>query len=456
MQKIEKKLLFLILLIGLATFCISPAHAEPAAGDACSTNGAFNISAETGENTRLLICNGSNWKSALDLENTGEVFLQVNNDAGSCTADKLGRLRYDGTSTWHYCNGTTWTSFGGGGGGSTEWTDDGSGNIYNTDSGKVGIKTSSPAVPLHVNGTGMFGNTSETCSSTIEGGLRYNTTSDIFEFCNGSGWVSIAAAGSGGADQTPDAFSFTDKTNQIRDIIVYSNTLTITGFDGPAVAEITGSASPALSVNQGPGVSSATIYPGDSLRLRQASSNLTSTTSYATVTVGTVSDTLSVGTVAQGSKIFYMASSGNTGGLSGADAICQAAADGAGHNATFKAMLSTTAVDVRDHVTIVYPIVNAYDNTTVATVDVWATGSISGIVKQLNGTNSNGHYIRTLSTGSGTLFNASYTCSDLTSSSGSSYPHGNPWYTNSFWFTNNTNAGSLPCGTAYYIYCISD
>lgn len=54
------------------------------------------------------------WIEGLTMDTGGASLFQVANDAGACAAAKLGRIRYNGTATWEYCNGTAWTSFGSG------------------------------------------------------------------------------------------------------------------------------------------------------------------------------------------------------------------------------------------------------------------------------------------------------------------------------------------------------
>lgn len=62
----------------------------------------------------LLSCNGTTWQAvtAWDSSSARSLF-QVNNDTGACNSTKLGRVRYNGTATWEYCNGTSWTTLGG-------------------------------------------------------------------------------------------------------------------------------------------------------------------------------------------------------------------------------------------------------------------------------------------------------------------------------------------------------
>lgn len=60
-----------------------------------------------------------------------------------------------------------------------------------TSAGNVGIGTVSPAAKLDVAGEIKLGNTSSTCNATNEGQQRYNSTSKLMEFCNGTSWMNL-------------------------------------------------------------------------------------------------------------------------------------------------------------------------------------------------------------------------------------------------------------------------
>lgn len=85
-----------------------------------STDSAFRVYWDNATDTLKLYSAASGtsgnpitWIEGLTMGTSGASLFQVDNDAGACTAAKLGRLRYNGTSTWEYCNNaTTWTALG--------------------------------------------------------------------------------------------------------------------------------------------------------------------------------------------------------------------------------------------------------------------------------------------------------------------------------------------------------
>jgi hypothetical protein len=62
--------------------------------------------------------------------------------------------------------------------------------LYVDASGNVGIATTTPGAVLDVIGGVMFG-TCTSCSATNEGTIRYNSSTKIFEYCDGSAWKNI-------------------------------------------------------------------------------------------------------------------------------------------------------------------------------------------------------------------------------------------------------------------------
>ena len=70
------------------------------------------------------------------------------------------------------------------------YTDGTSPNYFN---GKVGIGTTTPAAPLHVNGEAIVGMQALACAAGTAGAIRYNSGTSKVQFCNGASWADVAS-----------------------------------------------------------------------------------------------------------------------------------------------------------------------------------------------------------------------------------------------------------------------
>jgi hypothetical protein len=98
-------------------------------------------------------------------------------------------------------------------------------------------------------------------------------------------------------DTTPDPFSFTDQTDVPLNTLVTSDSVTVTGIEEPASISVSGGE---YEINgSGTWMSEAsTVNNNDTVRVRQTSSGNFSTQTDTTLTIGGVSDTFSVTTLA--------------------------------------------------------------------------------------------------------------------------------------------------------------
>lgn len=101
-----------------------------------------------------------------------------------------------------------------------------------------------------------------------------------------------------GADSTPDAFDLGGpETGAPLSTFIYSNTITVSGITTSATISISGTGSPAYSINGGAYTSSAgSVVNGNTVQVRVTSSASTGTTNTATLNIGGVTDTFSVTT----------------------------------------------------------------------------------------------------------------------------------------------------------------
>ena len=122
-------------------------------------------------------------------------------------------------------------------------------------------------------------------------------------------WLTlIASCGGGGGgggptpapkkvdDVTPNAFSFVDQTDVALSAVIGSNAIIVAGIDAATPISVTDGE---YSIEQGAFTSTnGTVTNGQSVVVRQTASAMNSTTTDSTLTIGGVSDTFSVTTLA--------------------------------------------------------------------------------------------------------------------------------------------------------------
>ena len=183
--------------------------------------------------------------------------------------------------------------------------------IWDKATSRLGVGTVAPTTALHVVGkitgnrvilpptTGLGMPASypapsgtSTCTTAVEGTLRYNTLSKTYEFCNGSVWSSFFSQAS-----QPNAFAFTDVTGATPAATVTSNAVTLAGFPGALTASCSGCTAIARNGAWGGTIVSG-FMQGDTIAVRTTASASFSTAVTSTVSVGgTVSGAWTVSTV---------------------------------------------------------------------------------------------------------------------------------------------------------------
>jgi hypothetical protein len=140
---------------------------------------------------------------------------------------------------------------------------------------------------------------------------------------------------------------------------------------------------------------------------------------------------------------------GDFGGLAGADALCNDLATSAGLGGTWRAILSDSTTDARDHIVIGGPIRNVMGDLIAEDhADLW-DGFIGAPVQY---TEVGKSFLAAPFTGTqadGTFSGAN--CNDWTTAGGSNSTVGDAGYAGSTWI----EAGTTSCGGSSPVYCIS-
>jgi hypothetical protein len=194
---------------------VSPSYAYAKCSSPSAAAGGVDFQYSSAGSIENFCDDADTWKLLREVDDTGNgirQLIQFADDAGSCTATKLGRIKYDdGGDAWYYCDGSSWQTLGGGGSGL--WTD-GAGDIiyYNSGSPQVGIGTAAPSNALDVVGkveatgfisTGQAGNAPlSNVPSVLDDLSDVNAgspNSDDVLTWDGAEWIAQAAGGGASA-----------------------------------------------------------------------------------------------------------------------------------------------------------------------------------------------------------------------------------------------------------------
>lgn len=123
------------------------------------------------------------------------------------------------------------------------------------------------------------------------------------EIWNEAIWNTAIWAQEAGSDTTPDAFSFTDQSGVALSSTITSAPITVTGIDAAAAITVTGGT---YDINgSGTFVSTeGTVINGDTVRARGTSSGSYLTAVNVAVTIGSVSDTFTITTLAEPHAVY--------------------------------------------------------------------------------------------------------------------------------------------------------
>jgi hypothetical protein len=307
---------------------------------------------------------------------------------------------------------------------------------------------------------GYSGSAGASCSGYPAGAVHYNTTISSLEFCNGTNWDLIAAGST--SCGTPSGLSFTNLTGQSLGVVATNATpatITFSGCTSALSVSVSGVATGQISINGGAWVTSGSIASGQTLNVRMTTSISVSTTLTATVTVGSTSTNWTTTTHSASLQVFQTANNyipSQLGSVSGGDTVCASEAAAAGYAGTYKAILSSDTVSAASHLTLSYPIVNAYNGSTVATSNLWS-GTLSNVITNPSGgaTNANGYGSPIISTGTNAdgSISTGNTCNSWTSSSGN--VTAGQQTTSGNWADGWNGLGGY-CGSSQYgsLYCI--
>lgn len=227
----------------------------------------------------------------------GKHYVRPYNSVPFSDTALIGMIQTTSTGPLWY-NGSSWVEFGGGGSGAsslselTGWPS----SISATEVGYLDGLTGNIQSQLNSISAGGIQILSSDPTTPVEGTAWINTTDNSFKVASNTGIYSYSGTFTAW-DTTPAAFSFTDITDATLNTLYTSNAITVSGINYPTSISITGGEyeknTSGTWVN-----TSGTVALNDTVRVRQTSSSNNSTTTNTILTIGGVSDTYSVTTVA--------------------------------------------------------------------------------------------------------------------------------------------------------------
>ncbi len=350
------------------------------------------------------------------------------------------------------------------------------------------ISSASAQVSSDFGGAVVVGASTTTCDGTVEGAIRYNSTTPAIEFCDGSSWTDTNSGGGGGGGgcNVFSGFSFTNtaaglstvKASNITQIDTQacSASVTLSG-DGSGEFRICDN-SDCSTVDHTWGSSTQNIDDGQYLQLRATSSGsyATTVTVYAVIG-GAAIDQFDLSTLADptGAKYVFVSSAtynadletagSGANGYEGADNLCDNLASASALPAgTYMAWLSTKDSDPATRFTQHTGTYQTFSGIKVA--DNW-TDLVDGtldnpINEDEEGTTVSAENVWTATETDGTAntipFPSTQTiCSEFTSSGGSgsssNYNKGNTSYTDSKWAEDSAAGTGYNCADTLRLFC---
>lgn|GEM_PF-1665236 len=256
--------------------------------------------------------NAQNCLPSLVIDATGEtVFNQplraqqglVLGDNPTCDANSEGMLRYvTAQKSVMLCTGTTWIEVGAAPAASgvfTPVTNADLEQVYTSNavalSGFFGIRTATATngATIIVNGVSQGSSANVESGNTVALRMTSSATFNTAKSTtlNLSSYSQTWTTTTKPQDTTPNTFSFNNLSNQELDTFVTSNSVTVSGFDGPLTASVSGQGNPQIRVGSGTWGSSVSVNPGQSLQLKTTTSIAYETDVVVTYSVGDLLDT---------------------------------------------------------------------------------------------------------------------------------------------------------------------